>query len=134
MTVVESIIKWFASFNINDIDTDALGGQSASYGIAKEPVQQVKTYLSGKKLYTDYYDFLVRLDSKTDTERSSNHDFMKKLTEWIEKQDREYKFPELPEHLKCRSIGISTPFHMQSAGEDTAIYLFTIKIKYEKEG
>ena len=83
MTVVESIIKWFASFNINDIDTDALGGQSASYGIAKEPVQNVKTYISGRKVYTDYYEFLARLDSKTDAERNNNHVFMEKLSEWI---------------------------------------------------
>ncbi len=133
MTVVESIIKWFASFNINDIDTDALGGQSASYGIAKEPVQNVKTYISGRKVYTDYYEFLARLDSKTDAERNNNHVFMEKLSEWIYDQGQKMIFPELPEHLKCLDISISTPFHMKAANEDSAIYGFTIKIKYEKE-
>ncbi len=133
MTVVEAIVNWLRQFNISKISTDALPGQSVAYGITKAPVQNVKTYLSGRKIYTDYYDFMARLDSKTDAERMNNHKFMEGLSEWIYDQSMKEEYPELPEHLRCTDISISTPFHMQAANEDSAVYGFTIKIKYEKE-
>lgn len=133
MTVVEAIVKWLKEARINKISTDALPGQSIAYGIAKAPTQNVKTFVSGRKIYTDYYDFLARLDSKTDAERVNNHKFMEELSEWIYEQNVQELYPELPEHLKCSDISVSTPFHMQAADEDSAVYAFTIKIKYEKE-
>lgn len=133
MTVVEAIVKWLKEARINKISTDALPGQSVAYGIAKEPVQNVKIFISGRKVYTDYYEFLARLDSKTDTERTNNHAFMEGLSEWIYEQNAKEMYPVLPEHLKCSDISVSTPFHMQRADEDSAVYGFTIKIKYEKE-
>ena len=133
MTVVEAIVKWFRGAKISKINTDALQGQSVAYGIAKAPTQNIKTYISGRRTYTDYYDFLARLDSKTDAERVNNHAFMEGLSEWIYEQNALKTYPELPEHLKCTDISVSTPFHMQRADEDSAVYGFTIKIKYEKE-
>lgn len=133
MTVVEAIVNWLGQFNISKINTDALPGQSVAYGIAKEPVQNVRTFISGRKEYTDYYEFLARLDSKTEAERNNNHVFMEGLSEWIYEQGKKQMYPELPEHLSCLDIAISTPFHMQAADEDSAVYGFTIKIKYEKE-
>lgn len=73
MTVVEAIVKWLKEARINKISTDSLPGQSVAYGIAKAPTQNVKTFVSGRRIYTDYYDFLARLDSKTDAERVNNH-------------------------------------------------------------
>lgn len=133
MTVVEAIVKWFKDAEISKINTDALPGQSVAYGIAKAPTQNIKTYISGRRIYTDYYDFLARLDSKTDAERVNNHEFMERLSEWIYEQNTLKTYPELPEHLKCTDISVSTPFHMQRADEDSAVYGFTIRIKYEKE-
>lgn len=133
MTVVEAIINWLGQFNISKISTDALPGQSVAYGIAKEPVQNVRTYISGRKVCTDYYEFLARLDSKTEAERNNNHVFMEGLSEWIYDQSKNEMYPELPEHLRCTDIAISTPFHMQATSVDSAVYGFTIKIKYEKE-
>lgn len=133
MTVVEAVVKWLKGAEINRISTDALSGQSVAYGIAKAPIQNVKTFISGRKIYTDYYDFLARLDSKTDAERVNNHKFMEELSEWIYEQNAQEMYPQLPEHLKCMDISVSTPFHMQAADEDSAVYAFTIKIMYEKE-
>ena len=133
MTVVEAIVKWLKEARINKISTDALPGQSIAYGIAKVPTQNVKTFVSGRKIYTDHYYFLARLDSKTDAERVNNHKFMEGLSEWIYEQNVQELYPELPEHLKCSDISVSTPFHMQAADEDSAVYAFTIKIKYGKE-
>ena len=131
MTVVEAIVKWFKDAEISKINTDALPGQSVAYGIAKAPTQNIKTYISGRRIYTDYYDFLARLDSKTDAERVNNHEFMERLSEWIYEQNTLKTYPELPEHLKCTDISVSTPFHMQRADEDSAVYGFTIRIKYD---
>lgn len=101
MTVVEAIVKWLKEARINKISTDALPGQSVAYGIAKAPTQNVKTFVSGRKIYTDYYDFLARLDSKTDAERVNNHKFMEGLSEWIYEQNVQELYPELPEHLSA---------------------------------
>ena len=48
MTVSESIIKWLQEFDIGSISTD-IQKSGAGYSLAKEPIQNIKTYLSGQK-------------------------------------------------------------------------------------
>ena len=49
MTVSESIITWLREFKPKKIDTDIQRAGTGKYSLAKEPIQNVKSYLSGKK-------------------------------------------------------------------------------------
>lgn len=134
MTISESIIKFLEAFEggIKRVDTDSLRSEPVSYGLMKEPSQNVKAYLSGKKTYTDYYQFAARFNSKTDTDRIKNQAFMEELAKWIEEQNVQGNYPVLKGY-KCSYVGVSTTFYMGKADENTAIYTLTIQIKYETE-
>ena len=57
MTVSEAIIIWLKDFKLKRVDTEIQRAGAGRYSLAKEPVQTVKSYLSGKKEYTDHYTF-----------------------------------------------------------------------------
>lgn len=139
MTVSESVIQWLKRFGIEglekikDIDTDALKATVASYGLMKAPQENVKCYMSGKKIHTDYYQFSARLDSGTDTDRTDNQAWLDALAEWIAERNREKDFPVLREGLTCTGISVTSPFYMGKSDSMSAIYQLTIAIRYEKE-
>lgn len=131
MTVSESIIKWLLEFDMKCISTD-IQKSDAGYSLAKEPVQNVKAYLSGRKEYTDHYTVRARLPSQTDADRIANNDFGERLSEWVRKRNAMEQFPEI-EDAAVNEIGITTPFYMGVTSTNDSIYEMTIAIKYVKE-
>ncbi len=131
MTVSESIIKWLMEFDMKCISTD-IQKSGAGYSLAKEPVQNVKAYLSGRKEYTDHYTVRARLPSLTDADRIANNDFGEKLSEWVIKRNAMEQFPEI-EDAVVNEIGITTPFYMGVTSTNDSIYEMTIAVKYVKE-
>ena len=61
MTVSEAIIKWLKTFDpeeywrMKQVDTDIQSAKVDSYSLVKEPVRNVKNYISGRKAITDHY-------------------------------------------------------------------------------
>lgn len=134
MTVSESIIEYLRECEekIKSVDTDSLKGTSISYGLKKEPSQNIKHYLSGRKIYTEYYEFTARMDNKTNPERISNNAFFEQLADKLDENNVNGILPELAAG-RCKSIDISVPFHVVVSAVDSAVYAFTLKIVYEKE-
>lgn len=138
MTISESIIIWLKRFEaegmekIKSIDTDALQSVSASYGLMKAPQENVKKYLSGREVHSDYYQFMARLDSGTNGDRIDNQAWFEGLTKWVSEKSREKDFPVLREGLHCTGISIASPFYMGSGDNNTAVYQMTISITYQK--
>lgn len=131
MTVSESIIKWLQGFDIGSISTD-IQKAGVGYSLAKEPIQHVKTYLSGRKEYTEHYTIRARLPSLTDQDRIANNDFGEKLSDWVDKKNAEEHFPVIKDAL-VNEISITTPFYMGATSTNDSIYEMTIAIKYVKE-
>lgn len=132
MTVSESIIKWLQEFKIGRIDTDIQKADKGRYSLAKEPAQNVKSYLSGKKEYTDHYTIRARLPSQTDEDRIANNEFGEKLSKWVDEKNGKKEFP-LIEDAAVSEIKITTPFYMGATATNDSIYEMTIAIKYVKE-
>lgn len=138
MTVSEAIINWLETFSIDSqrklkcIDTDIQSTTVESYSLVKEPVQNIKTYISGKKNYTDYYMIQARLASQTDSERMENNSFGEALEEWVRKQNNEKVFPVI-EDAMVHGITVTTPFFMGKTETNNSIYQMTIAVKYIKE-
>lgn len=131
MTVSESVIQWLYGFDMKDISTD-IQKADVGYSLAKEPVQNVKTYLSGKKEYTEHYTIRARLPSQTDTDRIANNDFGEKLSEWVESMNAAGQFPAIDD-ADVNEIAVTTPFYMGATSTNASIYEMTIAIKYVKE-
>lgn len=138
MTVSESIIKWLKEFNPADywkmkkIDTEQQSPNVDSYSLVKEPVQNVKTYLSGKKVYTDHYTFQARLSSGTNEDRIDNNGFGEALENWVRDKNSLEEYPELTDAV-VKSIDVTTPFYVGRTDNNSFVYQMTIAIKYEKE-
>lgn len=132
MTVSESIIKWLQEFKIGRIDTDIQKADKGRYSLAKEPAQNVKSYLSGRKEYTDHYTIRARLPSQTDEDRIANNEFGEELSKWVDEKNGKKEFP-LIEDAAVSEIKITTPFYMGATATNDSIYEMTIAIKYVKE-
>ena len=135
MTVSESIISWLKTFDskkLKKIDTDIQSTDNYSYSLVKEPVQNIKSFLSGKKVYTDHYMIQARLPSQYDTDRINNNGFGEELESWVREQDTKGNYPAI-EGAKVTEIGITTPFYIGKTDTNNSVYQMTIAIKYEKE-
>ncbi len=138
MTVSEAIIDWLKEFNpekywpMKEIDTEQQSLSPASYSLVKAPVQNVKTYISGKKVYTEHYTIQARLSNQTNEDRIDNNGFGEALENWVREMDAEGKYPELAA-ATVKSMDITTPFYVGKADNDSSVYQMTIAIKYEKE-
>ena len=137
MTVAGSIIEWLKKFSLDSgklskIDTDLQSKDEYSYSLVKEPVQNVKAYISGRKCYTDHYMIQARLPSQYDTDRVDNLAFGEALEEWVSRKNHEGDFPDIP-GASVQKISVTTPFYMGKTDTDNSIYRMTIAIQYEKE-
>lgn len=138
MTVSEAIIKWLKTFDLEacsrmkSIDTDIQSARVDSYSLAKEPVRNVKAYLSGKKVCTDHYTIRARLASRENRERMENNGFGEALERWVEEQNKTGNYPAL-ENAVVQQISVTTPFYMGQTATNDSVYQMTIAIKYEKE-
>lgn len=138
MTISESIISWLKEFEttenekMNQIDTEQQSPKVDSYSLVREPVQNVKRYISGRTIYTDHYTFRARLANQTDGDRIDNNAFGEALETWVREKNKKEEFPVLSE-AKVQEIGITTPFYVGRTESHNSVYQMTIAIKYEKE-
>lgn len=138
MTISESIIKWLMRFDpveywkIKHIDTDVQAAEVDAYSLVKEPIQNVKPYLSGKKVYTDHYMIQARLASNSNEDRIDNNGFGEALEYWVREQNSQKRFPVLDVAI-VQGISITTPFYAGKTETNNIIYQMTVAIKYEKE-
>lgn len=137
MTVSEAIIKWLKEFGtatrkMKTIDTDVQGTEEYTYSLVKEPVQNVKSYLSGKKVFTSHYMIQARLPIQYNNDRISNNSFGEKLEEWVREQNLKGNYPEI-EDGRVTEITVTTPFYVGKTDTNNSVYQMTIAIKYVKE-
>ena len=137
MTVSEAVIKWLKSFSpeeywkMKHIDTDLMHG-NVDYALIKEPMRNVKAYLSGKKIITDHYMILARLPSNSNTDCIDNSGFGEALEEWVSMQNRKKNYPVIP-GVKVTQVGVTIPFVAGTNETNNILYQMTVAIKYETE-
>lgn len=138
MTIPESIIEWLKGFQseseqkMKRIDIDILRAGSIKYALVKEPIQNIKAYITGKKEYTDYYTFTACLPSVNSEECNDNTRFGEALAEWVREKNKKEEYPEIVDAV-VKDMSITTPFYLGITQEQNSIYQMTIAIKYVKE-
>ncbi|MCM1190771.1 MAG: hypothetical protein NC541_15965 [bacterium] len=136
MTVSGAIIEWLKGFEPDEywrmkrIDTDIQSSVSMTYALVKEPVQTVKSYLSGRKEYTDHYTIMARLPGNADRERMENNEFGEALEAFVREKNSREDYPVIPGAV-VKGVRVTTPFYMGRTEENDSIYQMTIAIKYE---
>ncbi len=138
MTVSGAIIRWLKAFDpeeywkMKQVDTDIQSAKVDSYSLVKEPVRNVKTYVSGRKVITDHYMIQARLSSQTNADRIENSGFGEALEDWVSEQGKKKNFPKIPDAV-VQAISVTTPFYLGKVDTNNSIYQLTVAIKYEKE-
>lgn len=138
MTVSEAIIAWLKKFKFDEddgmerIDTERQSSEEDTYSIVRTPVQNITTYLSEGKLYTDHYTIQARLSSQTNADRIDNNGFGEALEQWVWEMDEKGIYPDVP-NAEVQSVAITTPFYVGKTNDNSYIYQMTIAIEYEKE-
>lgn len=140
-SVSKSIIEWLEQFQgrgdgenhgMKNISTDILPARTVSYSLAKEPVINKKTYISGKKVFKEHYCLMARLDSQETAAREINAEWGECLERWVRKQNKSGNYPRI-EGAKVRELDITTPFYMGRTDTNNSVYQMTLMIKYETE-
>ena len=138
MTVSESIIKWLHEFDMEEygrlkqIDTDIQSATVDTYTLVKEPIRNVKNYLSGRKEITEHYTITARLASRENRERMRNIGFGEALEGWVADQNAAEHYPLIPD-ARVKKISVTTPFFLGETQTSNSVYQMTVQIKYEKE-
>lgn len=138
MTVSEAVINWLKEFNpaeywkMKRIDTEQQSAGVDSYSLVKEPVQNVKAYLSGRKVYTDHYTIQARLSGSTNEDRIDNNGFGEALENWVREKNSLGEYPVLADAV-VKGIDITTPFYVGRTESSSFVYQMTIAVRYEKE-
>lgn len=139
MTVSEAVIEWLKGFNsdehqkMNPIDTDKQSAEVDSYSLVKEPIRNEKSYITGRKEFTDHYMIQARLSTQTNTERIENNSFGEALEGWVMEQNQKKNFPVLAD-ATVKEVSVTTPFYMGKTETNNSVYQMTVALKYEKEG
>ncbi len=137
MTVSSAIIKWLKTFNpeeywkMKHIDTDLMHGD-VDYALIKEPVRNVKSYMSGKKVITDHYMIMARLPNISNSDCIDNNGYGEALEDWVFEQDKVKNFPQIPD-ATVSQISVTTPFVAGKIETGNIVYQMTVAIKYVKE-
>ena len=137
MTVSSAIIKWLKTFNpeeywkMKHIDTDLMHGD-VDYALVKEPVRNVKSYMSGKKVITDHYMIMAMLPNISNSDCIDNNGYGEVLEDWVSEQDKLKNFPQISDATVLQ-ISITTPFVAGKIETGNIVYQMTVAIKYVKE-
>lgn len=131
MTVSDSIISWLKGYENNRIDTGIQSDSVMSYALSKEPTVNVKRYVSGREVHTEYYQFTARLDTQTNSDRVDNGAWFEDLESWISEKNKEGNFPNITDATVSR-VEVSSSFYIGRTDENTSIYSITIAITYSK--
>ena len=137
MTVSDAIIKWLKTFNpseywkMSKINTDRQPDVIATYALTKEPIDNVKRYVSGREEHTQYYQISARLDFQTESDRKNNGGFCEALEEWVNAQDKAENRPIIA-GANVSKVFVSSSFYVGTTAENSAVYSLTLAIKFER--
>lgn len=133
MTRTESIISWLIGFDesLQKADTDIQSTKVNTYSLVKEPTQTVKSYLSGRKEYTEHYMIQARRNTQYNSDRNNNNAFGELLESWVYEQNASGNFPTI-EDAMVKSVTITTPWYVGNVTANDSVYQLTLEIKYEK--
>ena len=139
MTTSDAIIAWLKTFSLNNnskikqMQTDRQSDDVATYALTKEPIDNVKRYVSGKEEHEQYYNFTARLTFQTETSRRDNGNFLEALEEWVNTQNKADNRPNIS-GCDVSNIKVASSFYVGATAQNSAVYSLTLAIKFSRQG
>lgn len=133
MTVAQAIVEFLSNYDGLVIDTNHIKEGSDKYGLFKSPNRDVKNFLDWSYEVTEYYQFLARRDSVSDTERKEAEEWLEDLTYWADDFPFTESYPQLDGGRTITGIEVTgIPYPMETTDHDT-LYQMSLSITYTRE-
>lgn len=132
-----TISKYIADLlNLNkeiSIETNHIKDGSDKYGLFKSPSRDVKEFIDGSCEITEYYQFMARQDTNSESERKEIDEWLEDLAYWADDLGLVYKFPEIDGNRKVTGFSITgNPYPMEADSRET-LYQMALSITYVRE-
>lgn len=137
-TIIQGIVEYFMKCPLlkdGAFRMDALGTKGVEYSIEvgiQSPI--AKTYLNGDTERVCQFNFGSREYYSLDrVNNMANSEFYEKFAEWVEEQDRNEIYPDMPKGCSPRSLEVLTPGFLYSTDMKSARYQIQLRLTYYKE-
>ena len=114
---------------------DALGDQGVEYTIGTEIFEPVvRRYINGDTLRQYRFNFASREFYSMDRiQNIENSTFYEQLADWVEQQNYNQNFPEMPAGCYPEEIEVVSPGYLFDAAGKNAQYQIQLRLMYKKE-
>ena len=132
---IRKFIEKCPLFSGNSIKVNYLGDKTVTYSIETVPANPVvRVYADGGKLCQVLFVIASRgLYSQSDKNNTAVTKFYEDFSEWIENQDKEGKYPELPAHCAAQRLEVLTGQYLYDIGNMDARYQIQCRFTYYKD-
>lgn len=132
-----TISKYIADLlNLNkeiSIETNHIKDGSDKYGLFKSPSRDKRESIDGSYEITEYYQFMARQNTNSESERKEADEWLEDLAYWADNLGHVYEFPELDGDRRVKSFSITgNPYPMEADDRET-LYQMALSITYTRE-
>ena len=133
MTISKYIVDFLNRVCGISIDTNHVRDGSDQYGLFKSPSRDKKDFTDDSYEVTEYYQFLARLDSVSDSERKEADEVLEDLTYKLDDYSENYEYPEIDKNRRVTDISVTgCPYPMEN-DEHGTLYQMSLSITYWRE-
>lgn len=133
MTISKYIVDFLNQLGEISIDTNHVRDGSDQYGLFKSPSRDRKEFTDDSYEVTEYYQFLARLDSVSDSERKEADEVLEDLTYKLDDYSENYEYPEIDKNRRVTDISVTgCPYPMENDEHET-LYQMSLTITYLRE-
>lgn len=133
MTISKYIVDFLKIIGDIEIDTNHMQDGSDQYGLFKSPSRNKKDFNDGSYEITEFYQFLARFDSVSDTERKESDELLEDLTYELDDYKLKYEYPEIDKGRRVTDISVTGNPYPMEAKDRGILYQMSLSITYERE-
>lgn len=140
--IIEALKEYFESCpllgDLATVNVDFLDKDAGSYSIEESPTTPVvRRFIDGSKECQYLFVFASRSFYATEANKQniSNLHLFERLTDWIEENNRQDKFPELGDNREVESLVVTTSGYLFGASDNRrhARYQIQCKLTYKEK-
>jgi hypothetical protein len=133
MTVSRYIVELLKNYSEIEIDNNHVSDGSDKYGLFKSPSRNTREFTDGSYEITEYYNFMARQRTHSETERKEADEWLEDLAYWADDFSIKYRFPDLGSNRTVTGFSITgNPYPMEADSKET-LYEMSLSITYIRE-
>ena len=133
MTISAYITELLKGYGDIEIDINHVADGSDKYGLFKSPMRNIEESNDGSYEITEYYQFLAKQSTLSNSERKEADEWLEDLTYWADDLCYNYKLPKIDGNREVTGFSITgNPYPMEADNAET-LYQMSLSITYIRE-